>query len=82
MPLLYERDVLLSMIQRGDVEKVSSRNAPAYQVNPGKAGSYNADGGDPARHRLAVRRRASLPVFSGSRWNRRWSSTPQHAKSH
>src|SRR5260370_37574179 len=50
VPLLYERDdVLLSMIQqRGDVEKVSSRNMRLpLQVNPGgKAGSYNDDGGD------------------------------------
>ena len=50
VPLLYERDdVRLSMIQqRGDVEKVSSRNMRLpLQVNPGgKAGSYNADGGD------------------------------------
>ena len=50
MPLLYERDdVLLSMIQqRGDVEKVSSRNMrlPLQLVPGGKAGSYSADGGD------------------------------------
>src|ERR1700734_2066962 len=53
VPLLYERDdVLLSMIQqRGDVEKVSSRNMRLpLQVNPGgKGGSYNADGGDLGR---------------------------------
>ena len=53
VPLLYERDdVLLSMIQqRGDVEKVSSRNMRIpLQVNPGgKGGSYNADGGDLGR---------------------------------
>jgi hypothetical protein len=53
VPLLYERDdVLLSMIQqRGDVEKVSSRNMRLpLQVNlGGKAGSYNADGGDLGR---------------------------------
>src|SRR5882724_2789096 len=53
VPLLYERDdVLLSMIQqRGDVEKVSSRAMRLpLQVNPGgKAGSYNADGGDMGR---------------------------------
>src|ERR1700685_527857 len=50
VPLLYERDdVLLSMIQqRGDVEKVSSRNMrlPLQLVPGGKAGSYSADGGD------------------------------------
>src|ERR1700675_1416996 len=50
VPLLYERDdVLLTMIQqRGDVEKVSSRNMRLpLQVNPGgKAGSSSADGGD------------------------------------
>ena len=53
VPLLYERDdVLLTMIQqRGDVEKVSSRNMRLpLQVNPGgKGGSYNADGGDLGR---------------------------------
>ena len=53
IPLLYERDdVLLTMIQqRGDVEKVSSRNMRLpLQVFPGgKAGSYNADGGDLGR---------------------------------
>jgi len=53
VPLLYERDdVLLTMIQqRGDVERVSSRNMRLpLQVNPGgKAGSYNADGGDLGR---------------------------------
>ncbi len=50
VPLLYERDdVLLSMIQqRGDIEKVSSRNMrlPLQLVPGGKAGSYSADGGD------------------------------------
>ena len=53
VPLLYERDdVLLSMIQqRGDVEKVSSRNMriPLQVIPGGKAGSYNADGGDLGR---------------------------------
>jgi len=53
VPLLYERDdILLTMIQqRGDVETVSSRNMRLpLQVNPGgKAGSYNADGGDLGR---------------------------------
>ncbi len=53
VPLLYERDdILLTMIQqRGDVEKISSRNLRLpLQVNPGgKAGSYNADGGDLGR---------------------------------
>src|SRR5258708_4863430 len=53
VPLLYERDdILLTMIQqRGDVEKVSSRNMRLpLQVNPGgKAGSYNADGADLGR---------------------------------
>ena len=50
IPLLYERDdVLLTMIQqRGDVEKVSSRNMRLpLQVNPGgNAGSYDPNGGD------------------------------------
>src|SRR5580692_12294294 len=53
VPLLYERDdVLLTMIQqRGDVEKVSSRNMrlPLQLIAGGKAGSYNADGGDLGR---------------------------------
>src|SRR5271163_2362016 len=53
VPILYERDdVLLSMIQqRGDVEKVSSRNMrlPLQLVPGGKAGSYSADGGDLGR---------------------------------
>jgi hypothetical protein len=53
VPLLYERDdVLLSMIQqRGDIEKVSSRNMrlPLQVIPGGKAGSYNADGGDLGR---------------------------------
>jgi hypothetical protein len=53
VPLLYERDdILLTMIQqRGDIQKVSSRNMRLpLQVNPGgKAGSYNADGGDLGR---------------------------------
>src|SRR5260370_26542966 len=53
VPLLYERaDILCTVIQpRGGVEKVSSRNMRLpLQVNPGgKAGSYNADGGDLGR---------------------------------
>jgi len=53
VPLLYERDdILLTMIQqRGDIERVSSRNMRLpLQINPGgKAGSYNADGGDLGR---------------------------------
>src|SRR5580693_6457525 len=53
VPLLYERDdVLLTMIQqRGDVEKVSSRNMrlPLQLIAGGKGGSYNADGGDLGR---------------------------------
>lgn len=53
VPLLYERDdMLLTMIQqRGDVEKVSSRNMRLpLQINPGgKAGSYNPDGGNLGR---------------------------------
>ena len=53
VPLLYERDdVLLNMIQqRGDIERVSSRNMRLpLQITPGgKAGSYNADGGDLGR---------------------------------
>jgi hypothetical protein len=53
IPLLYERDdVLLSMIQqRGDIEKVSSRNMrlPLQLIAGGKGGSYSADGGDLGR---------------------------------
>ena len=53
IPLLYERDdILLAMIQqRGDVEKVSTRNMrlPLQLIPGGKAGSYNADGGDLGR---------------------------------
>src|SRR3984893_15537084 len=53
VPLLYERDdILLTMIQqRGDVEKVSARNMrlPLQLIPVGKAGSYNADGGDLGR---------------------------------
>src|ERR1700686_5888015 len=52
-PLLDEGDdILWTMIQqRGDIEKVPSRNMRLpLQVNPGgKAGSYNADGGDLGR---------------------------------
>ena len=68
VPLLYERDdVLLSMIQqRGDIEKVSSRNMLIpLQVNPGgKAGSYNADGGDLGRGSGSVYDVAQIsPIF-------------------
>jgi hypothetical protein len=53
VPLLYERDdVLLTMIQqRGDVEKVSSRNMrlPLQLIPGGNAGSYDPDGGDLGR---------------------------------
>jgi hypothetical protein len=68
VPLLYERDdVLLSMIQqRGDVEKVSSRNMRLpLQVNPGgKAGSYSADGGDLGRGTGSVYDVAQVsPIF-------------------
>ncbi len=53
LPQLYERDdILLTMIQqRGDVDKVSSRNMRLpLQIRPGgKAGSFNADGGDLGR---------------------------------
>src|SRR5436853_4526503 len=68
VPLLYERDdVLLSMIQqRGDIEKVSARNMRIpLQVNPGgKAGSYNADGGDLGRGSGSVYDMAQVsPIF-------------------
>ena len=53
LPLLYERDdMLLTMIQqRGDVEKVSSRNMRLpLQIRPGgKSGLANMDGGDLGR---------------------------------
>lgn len=53
LPLLYERDdILLTMIgQRGDVEKVSSRNMRLpLQIRPGgKPGLANMDGGDLGR---------------------------------
>jgi hypothetical protein len=53
LPLLYERDdILLTMIQqRGDVERVSSRNMRLpLQIRPGgKAGMANLDGGDLGR---------------------------------
>ncbi len=53
LPLLYERDdILLTMIQqRGDVEKVSSRNMRLpLEIRPGgKAGLVNMDGGDLGR---------------------------------
>jgi len=87
VPLLYERDdILLTMIQqRGDVEKISSRNMRLpLQVNPGgKAGSYNADGGDlaadPAR-RTTLRR--SRRFSSASRLkSRSWWSTRRTAAS-
>jgi hypothetical protein len=53
LPLLYERDdILLTMIQqRGDVDRVSSRNMRLpLQIRPGgKAGLANLDGGDLGR---------------------------------
>ena len=53
VPLLYERDdILLTMIQqRGDIDRISSRNMrlPLQLLPGGKAGSYNADGGDLGR---------------------------------
>src|SRR5947209_8475317 len=79
VPLLYERDdVLLSMIQqRGDVEKVSSRNMRIpLQVNPGgKAGSYNADGGTWDAARAASTTWLRFRRFSSaSRWKSASSS--------
>src|SRR5487761_374109 len=53
LPLLYERDdILLTMIQqRGDVDRVSSRNMrlPLHIRPGGKAGLANLDGGDLGR---------------------------------
>ena len=75
VPLLYERDdVLLTMIQqRGDIEKVSSRNMrlPLQLIPGGKAGSYNADGGDLGRGSGTTLRRGAgladlLPVRGGN----------------
>jgi hypothetical protein len=83
VPLLYERDdVLLSMIQqRGDIEKVSSRNMrlPLQLVPGGKAGSYSADGGDLGRGSGTTYDVAQVsPIFSGLRWKSpSSSSTPR-----
>src|SRR6201984_3483023 len=68
VPLLYERDdILLTMIQqRGDVEKVSSRNMRLpLQIRPGgKAGLANMDGGDLGRGSGTVYDVAQVtPVF-------------------
>src|SRR5256714_5927205 len=68
LPLLSERDdILLTMIKRrGDGEKVPSRNMRLpLQVNPGgKAGSYNADGGDLGRGSGTAYDVASIsPIF-------------------
>lgn len=68
IPLLYERDdVLLGMIQqRGDVEKVSSRNMrlPLQIISGGKGGSYNPDGGNMSRGSGTVYDVAQVsPVF-------------------
>ncbi len=68
LPLLYERDdILLTMIQqRGDVEKVSSRNMRLpLQIRPGgKAGLANMDGGDLGRGSGTVYDVAQVtPVF-------------------
>ena len=80
VPLLYERDdVLLSMIQqRGDVEKVSSRNMrmPLQVIPGGKAGSYNADGGDLGRGSGTTLRRGAgfadlFPLRGGDHQARR-----------
>jgi len=86
VPLLYERDdILLTMIQqRGDIEKISSRNMRLpLQVNPGgKAGSYNADGGDlgavPARRMTSRRSRrfSSASRLKSPSW---WSTRPPAA---
>jgi len=68
VPLLYERDdILLTMIQqRGDVEKVSSRNMPpALASQPGRQSRFvqrrRRRPGPRLRH--GVRRRASLADF-------------------
>ena len=68
LPLLYERDdILLTMIQqRGDVERVSSRNMRLpLQIRPGgKAGLASMDGGDLGRGSGTVYDVAQVtPVF-------------------
>jgi hypothetical protein len=68
LPLLYERDdILLTMIQqRGDAERVSSRNMRLpLQIRPGgKAGLANMDGGDLGRGSGAIHDVAQVtPVF-------------------
>src|SRR5271157_6508727 len=68
LPLLYERDdILLTMIlQRGDAERVSSRNMRLpLQIRPGgKAGLANMDGGDLGRGSGTVYDVAQVtPVF-------------------
>jgi hypothetical protein len=68
LPLLYERDdILLTMIQqRGDVEKVSTRNMRLpLQIRPGgKPGLANMDGGDLGRGSGTVYDVAQVtPVF-------------------
>jgi hypothetical protein len=68
LPLLYEcDDILLTMIQqRGDVERVSSRNMRLpLQIRPGgKAGLANMDGGDLGRGSGTVYDVAQVtPVF-------------------
>jgi hypothetical protein len=68
LPLLYERDdILLTMIQqRGDVERVSSRNMRLpLQIRPGgKAGLANLDGGDLGRGSGTVYDVAQIsPIF-------------------
>jgi hypothetical protein len=70
MPLLYERDdILLTMIQqRGDVEKVSSRNMRLpLQVNPGGKAvpttpTAAISGAVPARRTTSRRFRRSFSV--------------------
>ena len=67
LPLLYEQDdILLTMIQqRGDVEKVSSRNMRLpLQIRPGgKAGLVNMDGGDLGRGSATVYDVAQVTPF-------------------
>ena len=75
LPLLYERDdILLTMIQqRGDVERVSSRNMRLpLQIRPGgKAGLANMDGGDLGRGSGTVYDVAQVTRFLSQR---RWKS--------
>jgi hypothetical protein len=76
LPLVYERDdIPLTMIQqRGDAERLSSRNMRSpLQIRPGgKAGPANMDGGDLRRGSGTIYDVAQVtPVFFDTRWKSR-----------